>query len=127
MRTNIKLDQSNFVSSSNRLEFSDGAFKYFKASEDHIIMADQIKSVNRARKKSIGSTDTNIFKNVFLMGASLALASKLFGVKKSIKPMKQRLVVHFKDGKYFSGYTDVDSFFDVQNAWLDAKAEANKS
>ena len=124
--SNIKFDQSNFISASNRIEFSAGVFKYYKASKNHTLQPDQIKSMNRASKKAIGGTDTNIFRDVFYMGAMFAWAYKLFGVKKVGKSKKQRLSVHFKDGKHFTGYTDIDTFFEIQNAWLDAKAEATK-
>jgi len=48
---------------------------------------------------------------------------EMFGFASAAKKLDRRIVVHFKNGKFFRGKTDLDTFFEVQNAWLDAKPD----
>ena len=127
----IKIDKSNFADEKSLIEFSDGAFLFGRAVEGKLdLSAEDIVFLNRqARAERVsGRTDTNILQYLFYGGgAFLAIIIeffKFFGVKRSPKTKRRlnaKIIVKFNDEKALSGKTDFDTFFAIQNAWLDSK------
>ena len=83
-------------------------------------------SRNRSRTIGGGSTDTNIFKYVFYVGTFLAFIIEFFKVADAFKKPKhtKRIIVKFEKGRMISGYTDIETFFAIQNAWLDSRPQS---
>lgn len=122
--SHIKIEESDFLGKSAEMNFIDGEFRFTKtaiSSKDDVISASEIKSLNRLRAGKVGGTNTNIFQNHFIGGPVIATLMELFGFAAAAKKQDRRIVVHFKNGKFFRGLTDLDTFFEVQNAWLDSK------
>ena len=127
----IKVETSNFAELGASVQFLNGSFHCKRG--DYVglqIPANDILFLNRqpkARRVS-GETDTNILKYLFYGGgAFLALVIeffKFFGSTKSAKPrirFDTKVILKFKDDKFLNGKTDFDTFFAIQNAWLDSK------
>jgi len=98
----IDVTESNFAKAGLSVHFSDNHFICSRGPEAGLrIDAAEITFLNdppRSARVS-GGPGTNIFKNIF-MGGGAPLA----------------LVMEF-----FIGKTDLDTFFAIQNAWLDRK------
>ncbi len=126
----IRVKDSNFLNKSGELKFIDGEFLFTKtaiSSKGDVLPVTAIKSLNRLRVKKISGTNTNIFMNNFLRGTYFATFMEIFGFANTLKKVNRRIHVHFKDGKYIYGMTDLETFFDVQNTWLDSKPDNEAS
>lgn len=122
----IQVEDSDFMSKTTQVRFSDGVLYYRLTAvspTERPIEASEIKSLNRIRATKISGTNTNIFMNHFLGGTFFAIIMEFLGFKAGAKKLDRRIHIHFKDGKFISGMTDTDTFFDVQNAWLDSKSD----
>jgi len=122
--SNIKIEESDFLGKSALMNFVDGEFRFTKtsiSSKLDVVSASEIKSLNRQRATKVSGTNTNIFQNHFIGGPVIAMLMSLFGFAAAAKKQDRRIVVHLKNGKFFRGMTDLDTFFEVQNAWLDSK------
>jgi hypothetical protein len=120
----IRIEESDFLRKSAEVNFADGEFRFTKtaiSSKFETISAAEVKSLNRLRAKKVSGTNTNIFQNHFIGGPVIAMIMEMFGFASATKKLDRRIVVHFKNGKFFSGKTDLETFFEVQNAWLDSK------
>jgi len=127
----IKVEKSNFADEGTTVQFLDDGFICKQGEIAGLrLPATDIVFLNRQPKaqRVSGGTDTNILKYLFYGGgALLALIVeffKFFGSRKSAKPRKKfdtKVIVKFKDDKILSGKTDFDTFFAIQNAWLDNK------
>lgn len=120
----IRVEESDFLGKTAELNFSKGEFRFTKtaiSSKESVIPANEIKSLNRLRVRKVRGTNTNIFQNNFIGGAFFATIMEMLGFAATSKKLNRRISVHFKDGKFLHGMTDLDTFFEVQNAWLDAK------
>ena len=128
----IFVEKCNFTEPRSQCEFSEGAFTFAAAAREQAIKmsASQITFLNKPpnRGRINASTDTNVFKYVFYMGTFLAIFAeffRVFGAPKSLKPKRKqntKIIVQFKDDKAFSGKTDLNTFFAIQNAWLDTRS-----
>ena len=122
-------------------QFHDGVFTFegvrtLKPEEGNqpiLMNASDMTFLNRSRSRSMGAgaTDTNIFWYVFYIGFSapgaiFAMLMGLIGFASSKREQKasQRIIVKFENGRTLSGYTDMETFFAVQNAWLDSRTAA---
>ena len=122
----IRIEESDFLGRTADVSFSNGKFNFTKtkiSSKVDTIPATEIKSLNRLKAKKISGTNTNVFQNHFIGGPFIAMIMELFGFASASKKANRPIMVRFKDGKFFRGFTDLDTFFEVQNAWLDAKPD----
>ena len=119
----IKIDESNFLLKGSHVRFENNNFYYFKSKlseKDLTLSGENIRSMNKATVRRVGTSGGSPFKNLFKGGLSIALYLKLIGFAKR-KTGKQRLSIHFKDKKYFTGFTDLETFFKVQDVWIEHK------
>lgn len=122
--SNIKIAESDFLGKSAVMNFINGEFRFTKtsiSSKQDVISVKETKSLNRQRAGKVSGTNTNVFQNHFIGGPVIATLISLFGFAAAVKKQDRRIVVHLKNGKFFRGMTDLDTFFEVQNAWLDSK------
>ena len=127
----ITVDKCNFMNAGVTFQFREGEFRFegvrtLKPEEGKQVILMPTSEIsylnrNRSQKMSSGSTDTNIFKYVFYVGTFLAFIIEFFKVADVVKKTKhtKRIIVKFVNGRMISGYTDLETFFAVQNAWLD--------
>ncbi len=127
----INVEKSNFMPLGRTCQFNEGVFTCDTNAEPSAIKrpASEIIFLNKPpnRGRVSGSTDTNIFKNAFYVGTFLAFLMEIFAffgggkTTKISRKQNARIIVKFADDKFFSGKTDLNTFFAVQNAWLDSK------
>lgn len=119
----IKIDESNFLPKGSHIRFENSNFYYFKSklSEKELTLpGENISSMNKASIRRVGTSGGNSFTNLFKGGLYIALYMELMGFAKR-RTGKQRLSIHFKDKKYFTGFTDLETFFKVQDVWIEHK------
>ena len=96
------------------------------------MLASDITFLNLYRSRGITAVrmDTNILRYVFyvglsIQGAILAIFMEFFKIANSKRKYKanNRIIVKFVNGRMISGYTDIETFFTVQNAWLDNRPQ----
>ena len=131
----ITMDKFNFMNVGVTCQFREGEFRFegvrtLKPEEGKQVLtmsASEISYLNRNRSPKIasGSTDTNIFRIMYLVGGYLAIIIEFFNFANSVRKSKdkKRIVVKFENGRMISGYTDMETFFAVQNAWLDSRTQ----
>ena len=126
----IKIDKSNFADKGKTVRFVDGMFICERHAEaDLKLPAANIIFLNRHSKaRSLtGRTDTNIFKYVFYGGVDFAFFAaiiRFFWTPRPAKPKRKlntKVIVRFSDDRTLSGKTRFNTFFAIQNAWLDSK------
>ena len=119
----IHVEESDFAPIGRKTRFVSEQFKYTDTNAEKIIKvhANQIQSLNRQSVKAISTSNTNLFGNNFTGGTFFAIIMELLGFAAASSKMNRRIMVRFKDGAYLRGKTDIDTFFAVQNAYLDHK------
>ena len=120
--SNIKIEESDFLGKSAQMNFIDGEFRFTKtsiSSKLDVITSREIKTLNRQRASKVSGTNTNVFQTHFIGGPIIAMFMSLFGFAAAAKKQDRRIVVHLKNGKFFRGMTDLDTFFEVQmRGWI---------
>ncbi len=119
----IKIYESNFLTKGSQVRFESGNFYYFdtKFSETRLtILGESISSMNKASIRRIGTSGGSPFSNLFKGGLYIAIFMEILEFAQ-LKTGKQRLSIHFDDGKYFTGFTDLETFFKVQDVWIEHK------
>ncbi len=122
----ISVGDSNFAKDGLSVHFSDNHFVCSRGSGAgmKIAAADIIFLNDPPRSTRIsGATDTNTFRNNVLGGPFGAIFMELFSFisKSKNKKRTQKIIVKFKGDRFLIGKTDFDTFFAIQNAWLDSK------
>ena len=120
----INVTESNFATEGLSVHFSNNNLVCSRGPEAGLkIDAADIIFLNdppQSRRIS-GTSDTNVFKNNFVGGAGFAIFMELFGFARGRKKRTRKIIVKFKNNRFLIGQTDLDTFFAIQNAWLDSK------
>lgn len=115
--SNIKIITSNFLSPKSNVWFENVGFKCESVKSPGLFKTISCKEIKTLTYKKPGhhSKASGVYG---LFSAVKNIAS----VAKSIKTGQQiEFNVHFKDGKYLVGVTNMDDYFKIQNAWLEVK------
>lgn len=113
----IKMIASNFLNAKSSIRFEGGSFQYGnkKSPDDFtVIECSEIEDLtyqkpNRHADAHRRSGLFSAVKNVFSVGLSVKKGTQI------------EFNVRFKDGKYLAGTTNMDEYFEIQNAWLEVK------
>ena len=128
----ISIDNCNFMNSGVRCDFRDGIFSFeglrtLKPEDGKQVItmrADEIASLNKPPRPQIKRHATST--NVFRAGRDLAIMgqiARLITGRDRKNKNRRRIIVTFDNKRSFSGYTDMDTFYAVQNAWLDSRTQ----
>ena len=123
----IVVEDSNFASPGMSVHFSNPRFVCSKGPEAGLkIDAGDIVFLNKPpqSRRISSATDTNVFRTAFKIGAQFAIIAEFFGFASAAKDKKkrtQKIIAKFKDNRFLIGKTDRDTFFAIQNAWLDRR------
>ena len=120
----IIVEDSNFAKTGLSVHFSDNHFVCSRGVEAGLkIDAANIVFLNPPPKvkRISASTSTNIFKNHFLGGTYIAIVMEFFGFVSANKKKTRKITARFKNERFLIGKTDLDTFFAIQNAWLDRR------
>jgi len=122
----INVERSTFADLGRRaVEFRDGFFTCRRGASAVITLnVANIVHLNRQPKAEpiSAAPATDMFESqsdVASAGVLRGVIPDLLGVRGFRN--KRHISVQFKDGKAFSGKTDFNTFFAIQNAWLDSK------
>lgn len=120
----INVKDSNFAKEGLSVHFSNNHIICSRGPEAglKIDAADIIFLNDPPRSQRIsGGVNTNLFRNIFKGGPVIAMILAFFGFAKKRKQRTQKIIVKFKGDRFIIGHTDFDTFFEIQNAWLDRK------
>ena len=120
----IIVEDSNFAKTGLSVHFSDNHFVCSRGVQAGLkIDAADITFLNPApkSKRISGSTGTNLFFNNFLGGTYIAIVMEFFGFVSARKKKTRKIIARFKEDRFLIGKTDLDTFFEIQNAWLDRR------
>ncbi|MEP4053183.1 MAG: hypothetical protein ABJN22_13155 [Litorimonas sp.] len=120
----IVVEDSNFAKSGLSVHFSDSHIVCSRGPEAglKIDAADIVFLNDPPRSKKVSNnTGTNLFFNHFVGGAYIAIFLEFFGFVSSRKKKTRKIIARFKDDRFLIGKTDLDTFFAIQNAWLDRR------
>ncbi len=120
----INVEDSNFAKTGLSVHFLNNHFVCFRGAEAGLkIDAADITFLNPPpRYERIDATPATVeAQHDWMDGSFIAMVMEFFGRFSKRKKKTRKIIVKFKEDRFLIGKTDLETFFTIQNAWLDRR------